>query len=271
MSDLAGPQPEEPARRAGASTDAAPGPGPGEAAPTPTSPISPDAATGWAVLVFVIAQALTAAIVLTWYGGEVPASSSSKTYDGTLVALVTLVTNPALIGLFWAVVRFRGLDPIEYLGLTRFSLRHFLEGFLALAALALTIDVVSYLAQIDIVPTFQIDTYTSARRDGWLAPLLLAVVLVAPAGEEIMYRGFLFRGWVRPGFRVTAIIMITALWSGQHIQYEWFGISQVFVTGLVLGWLRWRSGSTLLTMVLHMLVNLGSTIETMIKVGWMPW
>ena len=46
------------------------------------------------------------------------------------------------------------------------------------------------------------------------------------------------------------------------------GITQVFLTGLVLGWVRWRSGSTTLTSLLHMLVNLGATVETIIKMGW---
>jgi CAAX protease family protein len=34
------------------------------------------------------------------------------------------------------------------------------------------------------------------------------------------------------------------------------------VIGLVFGWFRYKSNSTILTMVLHGLVNLESTIET---------
>jgi len=37
------------------------------------------------------------------------------------------------------------------------------------------------------------------------------------------------------------------------------GIGQVFMTGLVLGGLRWRRGSTLLTILLHLLVNIEGT------------
>jgi hypothetical protein len=189
-------------------------------------------------------------------------------YDGTLVALVTLVTNPALVGLFWGVVRYHGLDAREFLGLTRFAFRHFLIGVLAIAALATTLYLVASLAKLDLVPRFQTDTFTSARRDGWLVPLLLAVVMVGPIGEEIMFRGFLYRGWVRPGFVVTPVIVLTLLWSAMHMQYGWFGITQVFLTGLVLAWLRWLSGSTALTILLHMLVNLEATVETVVKVNW---
>jgi hypothetical protein len=259
VSDASRPQ-VEPAPDAGSAA--------GQGAQTAAQPISPDGTTGWAILVFVIAQAFCATFIWIWYSGDVPISASPGHYDGTLVALVALTANPALIGLFWAFVRYRGLDAGEYLGLRRFTFGHFLVGVLAIAGLAAVIYTVAYVARLDIVPTFQTDTYVSARRAGWLVPLLLAVVVVGPIGEEIMFRGFLYRGWVRPGFVVTPVIMLTLLWSGMHIQYDWFGILQVFLTGLVLGWLRWLSGSTALTIVLHMLVNLEATIETVLKVGW---
>jgi len=261
VSDVSGPQALEPAAAAGSSATAA-----GQGAQTSGRPISPDAATGWAVLVFVIAQAIGA---VAWfaYSAYAPTSPTPKVFDGKLIALVTLTTNPAMIGLFWAIVRRHGLDAREYLGLTRFTLRDFLTGVLALAALAAALYVFAHFAKLDLVPTFQTDTYASARRDGWLVPLLLAVVVIGPIGEEIMFRGFLYRGWVRPGFLVTPVIVLTLLWSAMHVQYDWFGISQVFLTGLVLGWLRWLSGSAALTIVLHMLVNLEATIETFVKIG----
>jgi membrane protease YdiL (CAAX protease family) len=36
---------------------------------------------------------------------------------------------------------------------------------------------------------------------------------------------------------------------------------------LLLGWMRWVSGSTLLTMLLHALINLEGMIETAFAVG----
>jgi membrane protease YdiL (CAAX protease family) len=85
-----------------------------------------------------------------------------------------------------------------------------------------------------------------------------------------MFRGFLFRGWIRPGARgVLAIAVISLLWSLMHVQYTWVLMVQIFMIGLILGWIRWRSGSTLLTIVLHVIVNLESTIETALKLGWL--
>ena len=60
--------------------------------------------------------------------------------------------------------------------------------------------------------------------------------------------------------------MISALWAVIHTQYDWYGIFQIFLIGLLLGWVRWRSGSTLLTIVLHALINAWATLQTIIKV-----
>ncbi len=45
-------------------------------------------------------------------------------------------------------------------------------------------------------------------------------------------------------------------------------MSEIFVAGLFLGWMRWRSGSTLLTFLLHALFNLEGTIETILQVKY---
>lgn len=238
----------------------------GEGTPKPLGPL---ATLVWAVLAFLVGQAVGMLVVLTWFGSHAPSSLSAVRYDGALVALVTLITNPVIIVILAIVARLAGWNPAEYLGLTRFSLRDFAAGIAAIVMLVAAVDLYSYAAGLDIVSSFQTDSFTSARNEGWLAALAVAVVVVGPAGEETLFRGFLFRGWVRPGLPgVFAIVLISLLWTALHVQYDWFGITQVFLIGLVLGWLRWRSGSTSLTLVLHILVNLESSIETMVKAAW---
>ena len=57
---------------------------------------------------------------------------------------------------------------------------------------------------------FQLESYTTAAAEGRAPAMLAAAILVAPAGEEVMFRGFLFRGWARSD-RVTwpAIVVIS--------------------------------------------------------------
>jgi hypothetical protein len=81
-----------------------------------------------------------------------------------------------------------------------------------------------------------------------------------------MFRGFLFRGFVRsPRAAWPAIVGISLLWTLLHVQYDWTGMSEIFVAGMFLGWMRYKSGSTLLTIVLHGLFNLEGMIETMLQ------
>ncbi len=243
--------------------DAGPPPPP----PMPTLGIW--ATLGWGVLAFAIANSVGTAIVLIWFPNQL-SSGASLGYGGPLVALVTLITNPLLIVLLAAIARWRtGINAAAYLGLTRFGLRDFCIGFLAIAAVAAASDVVDPWIGVDIVPRFQTDIFTSVGATGWLLALVLAIVVIGPLGEEIIFRGFLFRGWVAPGARgIAAVAVISLLWSLMHVQYAWVLMGQIFIIGLVLGWIRWHSGSTLLTILLHMMVNLESTIETAVKLGW---
>ena len=87
-----------------------------------------------------------------------------------------------------------------------------------------------------MVTPFQLQSYTTAASQGWLAAMWIAAVIMAPAGEEVIFRGFLFRGWARSD-RSTwpAIVVISLLWAALHVQYDWAGIAQIFVVGLYLG------------------------------------
>jgi membrane protease YdiL (CAAX protease family) len=72
-----------------------------------------------------------------------------------------------------------------------------------------------------------------------------------------MVRGFLFRGWSASFLRPAGAIALTSMiWAATHTQYDWSGRSEIFVYGLLLGYGRYRSGSTYLTVVVHSAINL---------------
>ena len=61
------------------------------------------------------------------------------------------------------------------------------------------------------------------------------------------------------------MIVVTALlWALMHVQYDWYVIGQVFASGLLLGWLRWVTGSTILTILLHGLINFEGMLESVL-------
>jgi len=222
----------------------------------------------WSVLVFAIAQAAGFAVLWWWYGGNL-GLIAAQPYSGIAVTLVTLVTNPIEIALLVAVAGLGKWNAAEYLGLVRPAL-----GEVKVAAIAVLLfiglgDAIIYLTTQEVVPPFEIQAYQTARATGWLPALAIATVLFAPAGEEILFRGFLFRGWVRSERgALIAIPLISLIFASLHVQYDIFGMGQIFGVGLLLGWLRWRSGSTLLTIGCHAFINLESSIETVVKVHW---
>jgi hypothetical protein len=140
-------------------------------------------------------------------------------------------------------------------------------GVAAVVALIVIGDGLSWVLGHNIVTPFQSDIYSTAVAAGWLPLLYFAVVVVTPIGEESLFRGFLFRGWLRSPNQAWPVIAITAaMWALIHVQYDWYIISQVFVSGLLLGWLRWATGSTILTMILHGLINFEGMLESVLAV-----
>ena len=86
--------------------------------------------------------------------------------------------------------------------------------------------------------------------------------------RELLFRGLMFRGFVHaPRDAALSIVLISLIWSLIHTQYGWFVIAEIFVFGLVLGLVRWSTGSTTLTILLHMLNNLEGWIETGLVLG----
>jgi membrane protease YdiL (CAAX protease family) len=224
------------------------------------------ATLGWAVLIFLASQVIGFAVLL-WLRPGAWNSLLETPYDGILVTLFVLISNPVTIALIMLAVWFARADQTDYLALHWPRTRDVTVGIVCLVGLIALCDGLLYLSGRALVTSFQLQSYATGAAEGWLLPMLFGAIIVAPAGEEIMFRGFLFRGWARSERSVwPAIIVISLLWAGLHVQYDWTGIVQIFVIGLFLGWMRWRSGSTLLTFILHALFNLEGTMETVAQV-----
>jgi membrane protease YdiL (CAAX protease family) len=183
--------------------------------------------------------------------------------DGGGIILFICVSAPVQVALLVAAARVRG-NPMTYLAYKLPRRGEVLFGIAALAALILVGDVISLLAGRSIVDPFQSDIYQAAQKANLFPLLLFAICVLIPISEESLFRGFLFRGWLQSPRNARPVIVLTAgLFAIIHVQYDWFLIGQVFAFGVLFGWMRWVTGSTLLTMLLHGLVNLEGMIETL--------
>lgn len=213
-----------------------------------------------------IQTAVVIAYVMVRMAGNPKADLSGLGSDGTLLGLATLASTPAIVGLMALLAHVRGFTIRDYLAL---EWPKPWQAAFAVAGMVLFLvasDLITYMLGREIVPPFMVDAYQTA----WLPLLLLALLVWAPLGEEVLIRGFLFRGLAAsqmgPG---VAIGICSAVWAVMHIQYDLYGIAVIFLMGLYLGAVRYLTGSLLLTMILHFLANVAATAEVIVKVEWL--
>jgi CAAX protease family protein len=222
------------------------------------------ATLGLGLTAMLVGQMTALTAVMWWYGLELTQLPNVAS-DGVVVILVVCISTPVQVLLLALMARWAGANPADYLGLTLPRKGDVVVGIIAVVVFAVLVDGISWLLGRDIVTQFQLDIYRTASAAGWLPWLLLTVVVVTPIGEEMLFRGFLFRGWHRSPRDVWPVIVVTALlWAVIHLQYDPYVIGQVFAYGLVLGWLRWVTGSTILTILLHGLINFEGMVETFV-------
>jgi uncharacterized protein len=222
------------------------------------------ATLGFSILAFVLGQTLGIAAL----AAVKPFDPLHVDTDGTALAIVTLIGDPVQVVTLVLAARLTGTDILTYFGLIVPRWRNAALAVMALAGAIVLGDVLTLALGHDIVPSFQLDIHRSAKADGTLALLWLALIVVAPIGEELLFRGFLFRGLVHePRDGLPGILAIALIWALLHIQYDWVGTGMVFAVGVLFGFVRLYTGSTLLVIFLHMLLNLESLAETMFVLG----
>jgi membrane protease YdiL (CAAX protease family) len=189
---------------------------------------------------------------------------ATVTQDGGAIVLFIFVSAPVQVAVLVLAAAYKG-NVLTYLGYKLPRRSEVVFGIAVLAALIVVGDTVSWLAGRNIVDRFQTDIYQAAKSASMLPLLLVAVTVFIPVTEESLFRGFLFRGWLRSPHQAWPVIVFTAgLFAVIHVQYDWFLIAQVFAFGVLFGWIRWATGSTILTMLLHALVNLEGMVETVL-------
>tara|TARA_B100000902_G_scaffold356641_1_gene370456 strand:- start:785 stop:1576 length:792 start_codon:yes stop_codon:yes gene_type:complete len=84
--------------------------------------------------------------------------------------------------------------------------------------------------------------------------LFLAVVIVAPIGEEILFRGFLQKFLEEHWKDITRAVLVTSLFFAM-IHFNPFWTIQIYLLGVVLGFLSWKTKSVIPSIILHSLNN----------------
>jgi HAD superfamily hydrolase (TIGR01509 family) len=183
--------------------------------------------------------------------------------NGFVLAMATNVSMPVVLALAWFFSKARaGSNAAQYLGLRMVPARELIRWGIGMAALAIVSDGLTMLTGRPIVPESMVEAYQTAV---FVSLFWFALMVAAPVAEETLFRGFLFEGILRSKSGATGALIITAVWwASIHVQYDWYGKATIFVAGLYLGYVRLKTGSIILTMCLHSLMNLIATIELLV-------
>jgi len=180
--------------------------------------------------------------------------------DGLFLAIATCISTPVTVGLavLFAWMK-RSLPVRDYLRLRPVARKDLARWLMVMALFIPLSDCVSWLLGQEVVPEVMINIYQSTS---WKSLLVFVMLVMAPIGEEFMFRGFMFEGLMRSKLGpVGAVVLTSVTWAAIHFQYGLYGQAVVCAGGLVLGWARVRTGSLVTPMVMHAVMNLVATAE----------
>lgn len=210
---------------------------------------------------FVITQAI---VMVVWMAVVLKSGDESLMneleYDGLMLSISTFSTLIVCTLIMLLAIKIKKNSNIkDYLGLKVVDFKTIKFWFLVMVVFLIGIDLFAYLIDEPIVPDFMVSIYESTNYK-WF--LFLALVVAAPLFEELFFRGFLISGlsstFLKP---IGAVIISSAFWASIHFQYNLYWIITIFIMGVILGTIRIKSGSTLLTIGLHSFVNSIAFIE----------
>ena len=99
----------------------------------------------------------------------------------------------------------------------------------------------------------------------WIV-LLLVVAVIAPISEEFAFRGFMFTTLVKtPLGLLGAAVVTSAAWTSLHYSYTWQILLVLFIFGILLAYVVWRTGSIWTGVIVHGLNNFISAMFLLLR------
>lgn len=178
--------------------------------------------------------------------------------QGTVVSLSVLLCFILLTLLTYVIVALKvrhSRQLFEYLGFRRISVSQFLQGASLLTLFIVVNEVLSQL--FDRTPLDFVDPLFASTDAKWL--LVMVIVVVAPIYEELVFRGLIWSAIAEQFDRrrgiIIASIVSSLLFAAIHTQYDLFEMGAIFILALIFCYVRVKSNSLLLPMLLHILNN----------------
>lgn len=217
------------------------------------------ASIGWTLLA--VGAGLLAALIagapLARWGAGLTVSEMMLNASSPVVPALLILAAVVMIAVLTVATRCAGWSALGYLALVRPRGRYLLAGILCVVFPLLFMFA---HAQFDIRQIVPAEHFGAARRGNILHLqfylVILQAVIAMPVLEEIMFRGFVYRGFSESRIGVVGAIVITSLvWAVIHINKPPAAMFDTAVHGIIWGWLRWYTGSLWVTIGAHVANN----------------
>lgn len=137
--------------------------------------------------------------------------------------------------------------------------------FISIGAMILSDEINILVGMVIPIPDsfLQIETLLRPENPFSFALLILTIVIIAPIGEELLFRGFLQNSLERAWKDVTRAILFSSLFFAV-IHFNPFWIIQIYFLGVLLGFLAWKTNSIIPCVIFHVIINATSLFFTSI-------
>jgi membrane protease YdiL (CAAX protease family) len=228
----------------------------------------PAATLAWTFGVLVLFNAAQGAFLGAILAASLPPGAPTEgeiarlAADGDFITGAIFIADPLCMLLIFGIIRLKqGATISDSLAVTPPPPGWGKTWIPALVAFAVACDTLTWMIGRPVVPEFMLTAWASAER----ISLVIAVIFVAPIMEESLFRGFLISGLRPTRLGASGAVLVSSfLWAAIHAQYDFYDMGQIFLLGILLGTARVRTGSIVVTVILHILTNSISLIETVV-------
>ena len=138
--------------------------------------------------------------------------------------------------------------------------------FISIGAMILSDEINILVGMVIPIPDsfLQIEALLKPENPFSFALLIITIVIIAPIGEELLFRGFLQNSLEKIWNDVTRAILFSSLFFAV-IHFNPFWIIQIYFLGVLLGFLAWKTNSIIPCIIFHVIINATSLFFTSIE------
>jgi membrane protease YdiL (CAAX protease family) len=161
---------------------------------------------------------------------------------GLYVAITDFIAAILCVGIILYIIKIGQSATIrDYLGLKSISKKTILVALAIVTGWIVLSDGLSIVIGRPVNSVFMVNAYRTSQ---WPVFFWMVAVFFLPVFEEILFRGFLFTGFSRSRIGIIGAIVITSLsWTLIQRQYGLYELAALFILGVLLGIVRFRTGS----------------------------